>query len=185
MYVYGWTPSLFIWNDHRTVNQLYPNTKQSFKKTKTIVGLGLNSGSHWGGRESLLRNLQTDFSEWGLGMAGQLAGSVAAFLSTVTGQTGDQPIHWGAVRGASGTRTEPSNTRPPSLETLAIWDNEQQISAFETALPLLFTKSNLAQTQPSYTVRGGEEERAALHTAACLSIVPPPPSLLGSHGVCR
>lgn len=52
------------------------------------MGLGLNSGSHWGGRESLLQNLQTDFSEWGLGMAGQLAGSVAAFLRTVTGADG-------------------------------------------------------------------------------------------------
>ena len=27
MYMYGWVPSLFTWNYHNTVNQLYPNTK--------------------------------------------------------------------------------------------------------------------------------------------------------------
>ena len=27
MYVYGWVPSLFIWNYHNIVNQLYHNTK--------------------------------------------------------------------------------------------------------------------------------------------------------------
>ena len=27
MYIYGWVPSLFTWNYHNIVNQLYPNTK--------------------------------------------------------------------------------------------------------------------------------------------------------------
>ena len=36
MYMDGWVPSLFIWNYHNIVNQLYPNTKslKKFKKNK-------------------------------------------------------------------------------------------------------------------------------------------------------
>ena len=31
----GWVPSLFTWNYHNIVNQLYPITKQKLKKKKT------------------------------------------------------------------------------------------------------------------------------------------------------
>ena len=31
IYMYGWIPSLFNWNYHNIVNQLYPNTKKKFK----------------------------------------------------------------------------------------------------------------------------------------------------------
>ena len=30
MYMYGWVPSLFTWNYHDIVNQLYANTKEKF-----------------------------------------------------------------------------------------------------------------------------------------------------------
>ena len=38
MYMYGWVPSLFTWNYHNTVNQLYANTKLK-KKPKKLGGL--------------------------------------------------------------------------------------------------------------------------------------------------
>ena len=39
MYMYGWVPSLFIWNYHNIVNQLYSNTKCFFvlKKKKRAM----------------------------------------------------------------------------------------------------------------------------------------------------
>ena len=36
MYMYGWVPSLFNWNYHNIVNQLYPNTKYKSLKKKMI-----------------------------------------------------------------------------------------------------------------------------------------------------
>ena len=33
-YMYGWAPSLFTWNYHNTVIQLYPNTKQKIQQEK-------------------------------------------------------------------------------------------------------------------------------------------------------
>ena len=35
MHTYDWVPSMFIWNYHNTVSQLYPNIKLKVKKKKT------------------------------------------------------------------------------------------------------------------------------------------------------
>lgn len=100
------------------------------------------------------------------------------------GQTGDQPIH----RGGSARSCRPQD-RALQHQTCLSGDScylrlREQISASETALPLLFTKSHLAQSQPPYTVRGGEEEKAALHTPppACPSHPQPllSPEVMGS-----
>ena len=32
MYMYGWVPSLFTWNYHNIVNQVYSNMKQKIKE---------------------------------------------------------------------------------------------------------------------------------------------------------
>ena len=34
--MYSWVPSLFTWNYHNIVNQLYPNKLKSFKKKKLV-----------------------------------------------------------------------------------------------------------------------------------------------------
>ena len=38
LYMYGWVPSLFTWNNHNTVNQLHSNTKfKSLKRNKLTI----------------------------------------------------------------------------------------------------------------------------------------------------
>jgi len=48
MYLYGWVPSLFTWNCHNIVNQLYANTKEKFFKNLDINPYWVNL--IWGGR---------------------------------------------------------------------------------------------------------------------------------------
>ena len=42
MYLYGWVPSLFTWNYHNIVNQLYANTKEKFFKNLDINSYWVN-----------------------------------------------------------------------------------------------------------------------------------------------
>ena len=142
-----------------------PIQNKGLKRPKPEWAQGWLLASHWGGRESLLGSLQADFSGDDAWVRLRDARVAGRFGGSDGGRWGTSRSTEGAARGAADTRTVPSNTRPASLETLAIWDYEQQISASETALPLLFTKSHLAQSQPPYTVGGGEEERAALRTS--------------------
>ena len=144
------------------------------------MGLGLNSGQplRWEAEPAggLADKTSSEDGGWVRLRDDRVAGWFGGSLPEKSdgGRLGTNQFTEGDAWGAADTRTEPSNTRHASLETLASWDNEQQISSSEIALSFYQKQLGTIPTILHCQRRWGGESGSA-HTTACLSIPPPPP----------